>query len=399
MTALSRRGLLGLAGAGAVGLGLGAAGAGAATDERPGAPAVPFHGAHQAGITTAVQAHLHLASFDVTTDDRAALARLLRRWTAAAEELTAGREVGGGATGEPLAPPDDTGEAVGHDPARLTLTFGVGPSLFDDRFGLRERRPAALADLPAFSKDALEPGRCGGDLVVQACADDPQVAVHAIRTLSRLAAGRAAVRWAQLGFGRASTTSAGGATPRNLFGFKDGTANLTANETGALREHVWADAADGADWMAGGSYLVARRIRMTVETWDRTPLQEQEQLTGRTKREGAPLGGAREHDPVDPAALPADSHVALAHPSAHGGARMLRRGYSFVDGTDGLGHLDAGLLFLAYQRDPRRAFVPVQAALARSDRMMEYIRHTGSSLWAVPPGVRPGGWWGDTLLG
>jgi len=191
--------------------------------------------------------------------------------------------------------------------------------------------------------------------VVRACADDQQVAVHAIRTLTRLAAGAAAVRWAQLGFGRAATTSATGPTPRNLFGFKDGTSNVTADDTAGLKEHGWVD----EGWLAGGSYLVARRIRMTVETWDRTSLQEQEQeqVTGRTKAAGAPLGGSQEHDVLDPTALPPTSHVALAHPSAHGGARMLRRGYSFVDGTDGLGHLDAGLVFLAYQRGARRAFI------------------------------------------
>ena len=392
---LTRRSLLGLAGAGAVGVGLAAAGPLLA--EGPpleGAAVVPFHGEHQAGIATPVQGHLHVASFDVTTTDRAALIGLLQRWTRAAEQLTAGREVGEGATGVPLAPPDDTGEALGHDAARLTLTFGVGPSLFDDRFGLGDRRPAALVDLPAFPRDQLDPARCGGDLVVQACADDPQVAVHAIRTLSRLAAGAAAVRWAQLGFGKASATTTDGPTPRNLFGFKDGTANLTGGDTAGLDQHVWAD--DG--WMSGGSYLVARRIRMTIETWDRTSLAEQERVTGRTKREGAPLGGSRERDPLDPTTLPATSHVALAHPSAHGGVQMLRRGFNFVDGTDGLGHLDAGLFFLAYQRDPRTAFVPVQTTLARSDAMGEYLRHTGSSVWAVPPGVRPGGYWGEGLL-
>jgi len=391
---VTRRGLLGLAGAGAVAL---VAARPVLSDDSGPTTVVPFHGEHQAGISTAVQSHLHLASFDVTAPDRAGLIALLQRWTRAAEQLTGGREVGAGAGGAPLAPPDDTGEAVGLDPARLTLTFGVGPSLFDGRYGLAARRPAALVDLPPFAGDALETARCGGDLVVQACADDPQVAVHAIRTLSRLAAGAAAVRWAQLGFGRASTTSATGATPRNLFGFKDGTANLTGDDAAGLAEHVWAGREDGP--MAGGSYLVARRIRMTVETWDRTSLQEQEQVTGRTKAEGAPLHGRRERDPVDLTRLPVTSHVALAHPDAHGGARMLRRGYSFVDGADGLGHLDAGLVFLAYQRDPRRAFVPVQRALARSDAMAEYLRHTGSSVWAVPPGVPPGGWWGQGLIG
>jgi deferrochelatase/peroxidase EfeB len=196
-----------------------------------------------------------------------------------------------------------------------------------------------------------------------------------VRNLTRIAAGRAAVRWAQLGFGKASSTDTAGPTPRNLFGFKDGTA-----------------------WMAGGSYLVSRRIRMTIETWDRTSLDEQETIIGRCKDVGAPLGSPHERSTVRPAALPETSHVRLAHPSRHGGARLLRRGFNFVDGSDGLGHLDAGLFFLAYQRDPRRQFVPIQRELARNDRMNEYVRHTGSAVWAVPPGVDAGGWWGQTLL-
>ena len=382
---LSRRGLL---------LGAGAAAAAGVVATRTPAEAgtvVPFHGPHQAGITTPVQGHLHFAAFDVTTPDRDALVRLLQRWTAAAEVLTRGKVLSG--DGDPLAPPADTGEAVGHEASRLTLTFGLGPSLFDERFGLTDRRPPELADLPAFAGDALDPARSGGDLCVQACADDPQVAVHAVRNLSRLAAGTAAVRWAQLGFGRASSTEADAETPRNLFGFKDGTDNTV--DPG----HVYAGSAGTQGWMAGGSYLVARRIQMRIETWDRTSLQDQERITGRTKAAGAPLGGTREHDPVQPGALPATSHVALAHPSAHGGARMLRRGYSYVDGTDGLGHLDAGLFFLAYQRDPRAAFVSVQRALSRDDAMNEYVRHVGSSLWAVLPGVQPGGWLGEDLLG
>ncbi len=401
---LSRRRALGLLGAGAVGAGLGTAAPalrGTASASAPAGDVVPFHGPHQAGITSPVQGHLHFASYDVTTKDRAGLVALLQRWTAAAEALTAGREVGrhGALGGAALAPPQDTGEALGHGASRLTITFGFGPSLFDRRFGLAGSRPDALADLPAFAGDALDAARSGGDLCIQACADDPQVAVHAVRNLTRLASGSAAVRWAQLGFGRASTTSTAEQTPRNLFGFKDGTANITADDAAGLEEHVWASAADGAPWMAGGSYLVGRQIRMLVETWDRSSLQEQEQVTGRTKGEGAPLGSRGERDAVVPSALPPRSHVALAHPSAHGGARMLRRGFNFVEGSDGLGHLDAGLFFLAYQRDPRRAFVSVQRALSRHDLMGEYLRHTGSSLWAVPPGVQPGGWVGQTLLG
>ena len=233
---------------------------------------------------------------------------------------------------------------------------------------------------------------------MQTCSDDPQVAVHAVRNLTRIAAGRAAIRWAQLGFGKASSTEPAGPTPRNLFGFKDGTANISGTDTAALKEHVWAQPSDGPTWMTGGTYLVARRIRMLIETWDRTSLDEQEAIIGRSKGVGAPLGQGRERARVTPDALPTTSHVRLAHPSLHGGARLLRRGYNFVDGSDGLGHLDAGLFFLAYQRDPRTQFVPIQHELARHEAMNEYLRHTGSALFAVPPGVDSSGWWGQTLL-
>jgi deferrochelatase/peroxidase EfeB len=407
---VSRRGLLGALTASAAGTGLVAAGwvasdvTSAWDGGTPGAGTVAFEGLHQAGIATDVQGHLHFAAFDVTATSRHDLVSLLRGWTAAARAMCAGRPVGNGAVGgSPLAPPDDTGEALDSAASRLTLTIGFGPSLFDQRFGLEARRPAALVDLPSFPGDVLEARRCGGDLAVQACADDPQVAVHAIRNLTRIAHGRAAVRWAQLGYGKAGSTSPDQPTPRNLFGFKDGTANPAGSDRATLDEHVWVQPQDtetdpASAWMTGGSYLVARRIAMTIETWDRSSLQEQEQIVGRTKGEGAPLGMAREHDEVELRALPGDSHVRLAHPSAHGGARMLRRGFNFVDGSDRLGHLDAGLFFLAYQRDVRKAFIPVQLALASRDSMMEYLRHTGSSVWAVPPGVQREGFWGDTLL-
>ena len=365
--------------------------------------AVAFHGAHQAGIATPVQDRLHFAAFDVTTGDRERLVRMLREWTDAAAAMTAGRAVGGGAVPRvEVAPPDDTGEALGLPPSRLTLTIGFGPSLFDkdgkDRFGIRARRPAALVDLPHFPGDALDPDRSGGDIAVQACADDPQVAVHAIRNLARIGFGVVAVRWSQLGFGKTSSTTPGAQTPRNLFGFKDGTENIAETDRALLDKHVWADAGDGADWMAGGSYLVARRIRMHIETWDRTSLREQEDVFGRDKGEGAPVGAKKERDKPVLSQMKPDAHVRLAHPDSNGGARILRRGYSFTDGSDGLGRLDAGLFFLAFQRDPRTGFVRVQNSLA-GDALNEYIQHVGSGVYACPPGVRKGGYWGDTLFG
>ncbi|MGW4758250.1 iron uptake transporter deferrochelatase/peroxidase subunit [Streptomyces chartreusis] len=400
----SRRVLLGWGGAG---LALGAAAAGGTAalavdgDHDTGdGGAVAFHGRHQAGIASAVQDRLHFAAFDVKTSDRAELVRVLKEWTRAAERMTAGDAVGDGAYGGiPQAPPDDTGEALGLPASRLTLTIGFGPSLFDDRFGLSERRPAALVDLPKFPGDNLDPARSGGDLCIQACADDPQVAVHAIRNLARIGFGTVAVRWSQLGFGKTSSTTPDAQTPRNLFGFKDGTRNIAGTETDRLKKFVWAGEKDSPAWMAGGSYLVARRIRMNIETWDRTSLQEQEDIFGRDKREGAPVGKSREHDePFLKAMLP-DSHVRLAHPDSNHGATLLRRGYSFTDGSDGLGRLEAGLFFLAYQRDPRTGFIPVQSSLARSDTLNEYIQHVGSALFAIPPGVRDtDDWWGRALF-
>ncbi|MGW6919536.1 iron uptake transporter deferrochelatase/peroxidase subunit [Kitasatospora sp. NPDC054939] len=411
---IGRRAVIGWAGAG-VALGAAAVGSvAAATMHRDGsepagvdsAAAVPFYGDHQAGIATPVQDRLHFAAFDVITKDREALVRVLKEWTKAAATMTAGQEIGRGTAGNlPEAPPDDTGEALGLPASRLTLTIGFGPTLFEkdgvDRFGLKGRRPEALVDLPKFPGDALDPARSGGDLCVQACADDPVVAVHAIRNLARIGMGVVNVRWSQLGFGKTSSTTPEAQTPRNLMGFKDGTRNVAGTDAKALAEHVWVAPGDGHDWMTGGSYLVARRIRMHIETWDRTPLADQEEIIGRTRAEGAPIGRQREHDAFDPASLPADSHVRLAHPDSNKGATILRRGYSFTDGTDGLGRLDAGLFFLAYQRDVRKGFIPVQTALAARDVLHdEYTQHVGSGHYACPPGIRkPGEWFGQALFG
>jgi deferrochelatase/peroxidase EfeB len=414
---VSRRGLLG-GGAAAVGV-TGAYVAGhaadsATTDVADGdstAPPYPFRGAHQAGVVTPAQDRLHFAAFDVTTDSRKELVALLQSWTDAAERMTQGQGAGpvGPTQGAADLPPDDTGEAIGLPPSGLTITFGFGPGLFR-RFGLADRRPAALEDLPHFPGDNLDPARSGGDLCVQACAQDPQVAVHAIRNLARIGFGTVAVRWSQLGFGRTSTTSTAQSTPRNLFGFKDGTANVKAEETDALEEHVWVQpgddpANDAADWLAGGSYLVARRINMTIEVWDRQPLADQEEFVGRAKDSGAPLSGGEEHTEPDfrmPGSdgpvIPGDAHVRIVHPTRNHGARMLRRGYNFVDGSDALGGLDAGLFFVAYVRDPGTQFVPIQNRMAHQDALMEYLEFTSSAIFAVPPGAGPGEYVGQSLF-
>jgi deferrochelatase/peroxidase EfeB len=404
---LSRRRLLGgVAGLGiinAAGGGLAGCASKAATIQNQ---TIAFHGAHQAGITTDIQDRLAFAAFDLTTTRREDLQRLLKTWTAAAEAMTRGAMVPGDSHADAM-PPADTGEAVGLPPTHLTVTVGFGPSLFDGRFGLAARRPAALVDLPALPGEMLDPARSGGDIGIQACAHDPQVAFHAVRNLARLGRGAVVTRWTQLGFGRTSATGAAQQTPRNLMGFKDGTRNIRSDDVTALDKHVWVGAEAGQEWMRGGSYLVARRIRMFVETWDRDRLSDQEAVFGRAKYTGAPLNGKTEFETPDFAArtaggelaIPDNAHIRLAAFENNDGLRILRRGYSFTDGIDArTGTLDAGLFFISFQKDPAQ-FIALQRKLGKEDALNEYIRHVGSALFACPQGVPDASsYWGRALF-
>ena len=415
---LSRRGMLALFGGGAAGVAIGAGGAAAiraATGERSHGPQLsyPFHGPHQAGIVTPAQDRMHFAAFDLAADlTRDELIELLQDWTYAASRISQGLEisVSGAFGGGSYMPPDDTGEAVGISPAGLTLTFGLGRSLFEtaegeDRFALRPKLPPEFGELPKMMNDFIDRDRSAGDLCIQACSNDPQVAVHAIRNLTRIAFGRAQLRWSQLGFGRTSSTSTAQDTPRNLFGQKDGTANLKAEQPELLEEHVWIGAGQGPAWALGGSYLVARRINMTIEVWDGVQLGEQERVTGRDKKEGAPLSGGEEFSEPDFAAVGEDgrpliderSHVARVHPSNNDGIRMLRRGYNFVDGNDEQGRLDAGIFFIAFVSSPER-FARVHKNMARDDLFVEYLKTTSSSVFLVPPGIEDGQYIGQQLF-
>ncbi len=406
-----------LAGAAGAGAGLAVGAAAGVASERSGvfasdaktatAQAVAFWGEHQAGIATPAQDRLQFAALDLTTTRRQDIADLMRAWTQAASRMCAGNTAAAFAS-DAAPPPADSGEAIGLAPARLTITFGFGPSLFsnsgNDRFALAGRRPAPLIDLPAFPNDLLDASKSGGDIAIQACADDPQVAFHAVRNLVRMAHAVAVPRWYQTGFGRTSSTSASQATPRNLMGFKDGTNNVNADDAATMRQFVWA-ADEGPAWMHGGSYLVARRINIRLEAWDRDSLGDQETRVGRQKMSGAPIGGVRETDAVNLDArqagvllIPPQSHIRLASHVTNDGARILRRGYSFLDGLDTNGESDAGLFFICYQRDPRTQFVPIQSRLAQQDALNLYLIHTGSAVFACPPGAASDDWVGRALL-
>ncbi|QEW18370.1 putative deferrochelatase/peroxidase EfeN precursor [Marinibacterium anthonyi] len=361
----------------------------------------PFYGpGPQAGIATPPQRHAIFMTFDLTTTNPRDLQLLLARWSASIAQMMKGEPVGQVDPQRAHATALDTGEALDLGPASLTVTVGFGPGLFDDRLGLQACRPAALRPLTRLTGDALHPNLTGGDLSLQACADDPQVAYHAIRVLARLArsTGAAATRWAVTGFGRASA-GRGQATPRNLMGFRDGTRNIREPEE--MDRFVWAD---DPTWGPGGSYQVARKIRMVIESWDTDRVDDQNAVFGRFKVSGAPLGGTGEFDQPDFAAqgpdgpvIPANSHIRLAAHENNDGLRILRRSYNYTDGINTVGMLDAGLLFIAYQNDPS-AFETLQARLGAADALNEYITHIGSAVFYTPPAVAEGSYIGAQMF-
>ena len=390
---MDRREFLKKAGIGGAGLALGLSGASAffANKEQgskniaDGQEEISFYGKHQAGITTPMQKNIYFVVLDLRTTDKNELIQLFKDWTDYSQKLVNGELVKKDGSNA-LLPPSDTGETVGLNPYRLTLTFGVSAS-FLAKLGLEKKRPKLFRDLPAFPKEQLREQYTGGDIVIQACADDEQVAFHAVRNLIRKGRNKVTMKWSQLGFAAIGDRME---TPRNLFGFKDGTANVTTEKD--FDKVVWADS---QDWMKNGSYMAVRRIIMHLETWDRTNLQEQENTFGRYKESGAPFGKKNEFDEVDLSLLPVDSHVRLAKEVD---LPILRRSYSYSDGIDPkTGQFDAGLLFIAFQKDPDR-FVKIQTNLGADDKMNEYVTHIGSGLFACFGGVKEGGYIGQDLF-
>ncbi|MFF5014135.1 iron uptake transporter deferrochelatase/peroxidase subunit [Streptomyces sp. NPDC001165] len=399
---ISRRALIGSAGA--TGLVLGAAGAAAGYAAAP-AQATPltsvgsdramFHGKHQPGITEGLQARGHLVAFDLAAGaGRKEAAALLRRWSATAERLMAGE----------AAPHDDTDVARDAGPSALTITFGFGHSFFG-RTGLEKQRPGALDPLPDFSSDQLDKRRSDGDLWVQIGADDALVAFHALRAIQKDAGSAARVRWQMNGFNRTPGATAHPMTARNLMGQLDGTRNPKPADAD-FDKRIFVPASGEPAWMANGSYAVVRRIRMLLDDWEKLSQTAQEAVIGRRKADGAPLSGGSETTPMDlekadakgEYVVPINAHARITRPDRNGGAAMLRRPFSYHDGIDTDGTPDAGLLFVCWQADPLRGFVPVQRKLDRGDALSTYIRHESSGLFAVPGGAAEGEYVGQRLL-
>ncbi|MFE0513666.1 iron uptake transporter deferrochelatase/peroxidase subunit [Streptomyces sp. NPDC058964] len=398
---VGRRGFL--RGAALAGTGLAASGAAAPAVSSVDRPSIArFHGVHQQSVTAAPRRVTVFAALDVTAENHSELTDLLRTLTERARLLAAG------GTPSPVGitgPPADSGVLGDRLPVgELSVTVGVGASLFDDRFGLAARKPRRLSTMPAFPDDDLRPDWCHGDLSLQLHADDTDTVLHALRDIARHTRGGTQVRWRLDGFTSPPRPSG---TPRNLMGFKDGVANPDTADAREMNRLVWVGTGMGEpDWAAGGCYQVVRLIRMFVEFWDRVSLSEQERMFGRARVSGAPLDGNSEHDtPIyadDPKGdvIPLDAHMRLANPRTPATAdqRILRRAYNYDRGMDANGNLDMGLLFCCYQQDVVRQFETVQKRLA-GEPLTDYIKPFGGGYFFALPGVRDKtDWYGRALL-
>ncbi|HWH09790.1 MAG TPA: Dyp-type peroxidase [Solirubrobacteraceae bacterium] len=366
---------------------------------------VPFTGAHQAGVLTPAQAQATLVALDAIAADRLTLQEALMALGTRANQLAAGDV-------NPLLeiddPPADSG-ILGptNAPDGLTVTVGFGASLFDGRFGLAAQRPLHLTRMPSFPTDDLDPAQTHGDVLVQIGANQRDTVVHALRELLRATRGALAVRWTIDGFKAAQRGLSPANSVRNLFAFRDGTANPDVADAALMDRLVWVRPGSGEPaWAGGGTYQVVRIIRQHVEFWDRVGLSEQQNMIGRVRDTGAPLGGTEEFDDprydLDPngARIPLDAHIRLANPRTPATAdqRILRRGFNYHRGVDAAGTLDQGLVFVAFNQNPGRQFAAIQTRLA-VEPMIDYITPVGGGYFFVPPGVRgPNDWAGSGLL-
>ena len=367
-------------------------------------PPVPFHGKYQAGIVPKPSRATAVVSFNATAESRADLVDLFQTVTDRARFLTAGGTppvvgIGG--------PPSDSG-VLGPTvtPNGLTVTFGVGSTLFDDRYGLASRQPAHLVPMPSFPNDNLDQAQCGGDLILQLSAGNSDTVVHALRDIAKNTRGGMQANWRIDGF--ASPARPSGTVPRNLLGFMDGIANPSVTSRTTMDSLVWVEpgAAREPAWTADGSYFVVRLIRMFVEFWDRVDVGEQETMIGRRRPSGFPLDGNSifatpdyANDPTGDV-VPLTAHIRLANPRTPQTApsQILRRGYNYDRGLDQVGDLDMGLIFTCFQQDIERQFAAVQTRLV-GEPLVDYISPFGGGYFFALPGVTgPSDYYGRAML-
>ncbi|HKM95869.1 MAG TPA: iron uptake transporter deferrochelatase/peroxidase subunit [Buttiauxella sp.] len=356
----------------------------------------PFYGVHQAGVLTPQQAAMTLVAFDVLASDKADLERLFTLLTARFSFLTTGGPAPD--TPNPRMPPMDSG-ILGAEiyPDNLTITLSAGAALFDERFGLKGQKPTKLQKMERFPNDSLDASLCHGDLLIQICANTADTVIHALRDIIKHTPDLLSVRWKREGFiSNHAARSRGKETPINLLGFKDGTANPDSSNQPLMDEVVWVTGNQQEPaWAVGGSYKAVRIIQFHVESWDRTPLKEQQTIFGRDKHSGAPLGMKNEHDEPDYAADPdgnviaLDAHIRLANPRTKETQSnlMMRRGYSYSLGVSKSGQLDMGLLFVCFQHDLEKGFLQVQQRL-NGEALEEYVKPIGGGYFFVLPGVK-----------
>jgi deferrochelatase/peroxidase EfeB len=405
----------GLAAGGAVAGGAAARGAAATTDVGPAEQtqavrhrslntSVPFDGEHQAGILTPRPNQAGYVALDSVAQNSSELFEALQVLSTQARLLTHGMAVG---VTEVDDPPPDSGILGPYDnPDSLQVTIAFGHALFDGRYGLGKQRPAKLGEMPAFALDQIDPARAGGDVLLQICANQRDTVVHTVRELMRQVAGRLVVRWTIDGFQTAQRGPHPYSSTRNLFAFRDGTANPDVTDAALMNRLIWVQPHSGEPaWATAGTYMVVRTIRQHVEFWDRVGMLEQEQMIGRYRVSGAPLGGTDEYEnpdyPSDPKGrrIKLDAHIRLANPRTPATAdqRILRRGYSYHRGVDEAGDLDEGLVFVAYNQDPERQFATIQRRL-ETEPMTDYITPVGGGYFFAPRGASgPGDWVGSEL--
>jgi deferrochelatase/peroxidase EfeB len=414
---VDRRGFIAGGIAGGVGVGLTAAGAGAkplgATQQARNALAdslatrISFDGPHQAGILTPRQDQMTIVALDSIAPSSLQLFEALEAISAQGRRLTQGGPVG---IIEVDDPAPDSGILGAYDsPDSLTVTVAFGASLFDDRYGLSRRKPKRLIEMPNFPNDDIDPARSGGDVLLQVCASHRDTVVHTVREILRATAGKVVVRWTLDGFSSAQRGPTPHSSKRNLFAFRDGTANPDVGDAELMNRLLWIGPPSDSgepDWATGGTYQVVRTIRMHVEFWDRVGLLEQEQMIGRYRVSGAPLGGTSEFENPDYASDPhgdrikLNAHIRLANPRTAPTAdqRILRRGYNYTRGIDQAGDLDQGLLFIAFNQDIDRQFATIQNRLT-PEPMVDYITPVGGGYFFAPPGSRGlSDWVGSGLL-